>query len=192
MDETIQIFLVAAIGALATILAAVISRGDMAVALKPTALSVEGQWHGISVYVPIDSYSPGSEAIYKFDIEFQQTGSRLRFREWIQEIRDTEGTLLPQAGRVVKGKGRVVNDRDIIMEFVEEGSLTRGTFYLTADNWVRNVSGVITVRNPHFGAVATVKVLMRRKSEPVPTLAELGWQRLKEFGSSAPVQRTQK
>ena len=157
----------AAIGAFGAAVVALITKYDILSLFKRTKFNLTGSWHGMSVYMPVDIYNVGSECVYKFTAELKQSGGKISFSENITEFYDIDLTRIEKhPPRIIDGKGRVLSDKDVIIQFNEKDSLTCGTMYLTIDTWGKELQGIMSVRNPYFGTPAGVKIVLRTALVP--------------------------
>ena len=133
----------------------------------------------MSIYVPIDIFNVGSECIYKFSAEISQFGTRIRFKEIINEFFDIAGNRIEGTpARVIEGNGQILEEKNIIVQFREKGSLTCGTMYLTTNNRGTEIQGIVAVQNPYFGTPVCVKIILRRSNEQHVTFEEIGAKRI--------------
>lgn len=175
MTASTATVIAALIGALGVVFAALISKYELLPIFKTTKFNLTGAWHGMSIYVPIDIYNIGSECVYKFCADINQYGGKISFYEKITDFYDIDLTKIEDhSPRIIKGKGKVLGDKDVIIQFKEKNSLTCGTMYLTIDTWGKELQGVLAVRNPYFGTPAVVKIVLRRASEKDVTPNDLG------------------
>jgi len=185
MTEPTASVIVAVIGGAAAIVAALIAKYDLLLLLKRTKFNLSGAWHGMSVYMPVDIYNVGSECVYKFTAELKQFAGRVRFTETIADFFDIDMTRIDNhPPRIIEGKGRVLSDKDVIIQFTEKNSMTCGTMYLTVNTWGKELQGIISVRNPYFGTPAGVKIILRRAGERAVTAEDLGVRRVKAMADA--------
>lgn len=177
--------LTAIISALGLIISALIAKYDIVQIFKIRKFNLTGTWYGMSVYLPVDIYNVGSECIYEFTSEIKQIGSKIIFKETITKFYDIENNEIEKhLARIIKGQGKVLSDKDIIIQFTEENSLTCGTMYLTIDTWGKELQGIVAVRNPYFGTPAAVKIVLRRAGEKKVTKDYIGLNRIKAMAEA--------
>jgi hypothetical protein len=115
----------------------------------------------------------------------KQFGSGLDFKQTMTEFYDIDMRKIEKHKlRISKGKGKLLNDKDIIIQFKEVDSLTCGTMYLTIDTWGKELQGIISVRNPYFGTPAGVKIVLRRAGEELITPEYIGIKRIKAMADA--------
>ena len=177
--------LAAIIIALASIASTVMIKYDLLPIFKKTKLNLTGDWRGLSAYFPIDIYNVGSECVYEFSAQITQSGSKIKFRENINQFFDIDMNLVENhSARIIVGEGKFLSDKDLIIQFTELGSLTCGTMYLVVDTWGKELTGIIAVRNPYFGTPAGVKIILRRVGEKAITSDELGLPKIKAMADA--------
>ncbi len=143
--------------------------------------------------MPVDIYNVGSECVYKFSAQLRQFGGTISFTETIDEFYDIDMTRLEKHPvRIVEGKGRVLGDKDAIIQFKEKSSLTCGTMYLTVDTWGNELQGIIAVRNPYFGTPAGVKIILRRVGQKAVSADDLSVSRVKVMADAFVKDRAKK
>lgn len=175
----------AVIAASGAIIAGLIAKYDLLLLFKRSRLNLTGTWQGVSIYMPIDIFNVGSECIYRFSAEISQFGGTIRIKETIDEFFDIDGNRIDgHAVRVIEGKGKVLGDRDIIIQFREKDNLTCGTMYLTVNTWGKELQGMIAVSNPYFGTPAGVKVVLRRAGEKQLTYDDIGVRKVKAMAEA--------
>jgi hypothetical protein len=142
-----------------------------------------GKWHGWSVYVPIEGFFfTDREAIYQVIAEFEQKGRHVSMTEVLKEIYNIDGARLEQySPREFVGKGEMVSEADVTLNFQEKGGLTCGTMYLVLNTWGDELYGIVAVRNPYVGKPVAVKILLRRIEKQMPSLEELGIDRIRNM-----------
>ncbi len=86
-------------------------------------LNIEGQWQGMSLYIPLQNDSD-HECIYKLRVKIKQRGPYIIFEESIYEILDDNHSPLQRPERIVKGRGKFHGDKDIIIRLQEQKGLT--------------------------------------------------------------------
>lgn len=176
--ETATVF-AAAIGAVAVLIAALISKYDLFSLFKKTTFNLSGNWQGMSVYMPIDSYNVGSECVYSFSAVIKQSGNRLKLLETIKDFFDLNMTKLELPLRIIEGNGKIVGEKDVIIQFTEKGSVNHGTMYLSSNSWGKELQGIIAVRNPYIGTPSIVKIILGRSDSTPVTPEKLGINKVK-------------
>jgi hypothetical protein len=185
MTQQTAMVISACVASASAIIAALISKFDLLLSFRKTKFDLSGKWYGMSVYLPVDIYNVGSEAVYKFSAELRQSGARLKFEETIEEFYDIDMSKIDKHPiRVVRGSGKMLSNKDVILHFDEKDSLTCGTMYLTLDTWGKEMQGIISVRNPYFGTPAGVKIVLRRIGEKPVTIEDLGLARIRAMADA--------
>lgn len=141
-------------------------------------LNIEGQWQGMSIYIPLQNDSD-HECIYKLRVTIKQNGPYIKFKESIYEIFDDQHTLMQRPERIVKGQGKFHGDKDIIIRLQEQKGLTCGVIYMISDYWGNELSGYIVVTNPFDGKPVVVRILLRRAGNQIVKVDDLKFEELK-------------
>lgn len=137
-------------------------------------LNIEGQWQGMSLYIPLQNDSD-HECIYKLRVTIKQNGPYISFKESIYEILDDQQTLMKRPERIVTGQGKFHGDKDIIIRLQEQKGLTCGVIYMISDYWGNELSGYIVVTNPFDGKPVVVKILLRRTDGNIVQISDLNF-----------------
>jgi hypothetical protein len=150
--------------------------------------NIAGSWHGWSVYLPVDGYFfEDHEAIYRTNATFKQRGKLLTMHEHLVRIYDIDGRLLEHIpARRITCRGRFFNGMDAVVSFTGEGARTSGSMYLALDAAKQELYGMLVVRPRKNARPVAVKILLRRSEVTIPTLEELGIDRIRRL--SAPEQ----
>ena len=183
MTTQVATIVAACIAAVGAILAAIISKTNIIPRFRRTRLKISGKWHGWSIYIPVDNYNPGTECVYKIQAEFNQRGSHVSMNETLQEFFDLEMNRLEQKPRHFVGKGSIVGESDVALDFHEIGGLSYGTIFLVINPTADELEGVIALRNFYVGRPVSVKLSLRRIDDKVPPVEELGIDRLRILAS---------
>jgi hypothetical protein len=157
---------------------------------RRTPRNITGIWQGWSVYVPVDGFFfEDREAIYRIEAEFGQRGQRLTMRERITRIYSIDGRPLDQIPtREITGSGRFSSDVDAIVTFSSKDVSFSGTMYLALDATSNELYGILVVRPRHNARPVAVKLLLRRADDTLPTLEDLGIDRIRRLSESDDLQ----
>jgi hypothetical protein len=144
--------------------------------------NISGSWHGWSVYLPVDGYFfEDREAIYRTNVTFKQRGQSITMREQLVRIYDIDGRLLDHIPvRTITGRGKFFNGVDAAVSFGRDAP-TSGAMYLALDQAQQELYGMLVVRPRKNARPVAVKVLLRRSEVTIPTLEELGIDRIRRL-----------
>ncbi len=148
--------------------------------------NIAGSWHGWSVYLPVDGYFfEDHEAIYRTNATFKQRGQSLTMHEQLVRIYDIDGRLLEHIPeRNITCRGRFFNGVDAVVSFTgDQGASTSGAMYLALDAAQQELYGMLVVRPRKSARPVAVKVLLRRSEATIPTLEELGIDRIRRLSA---------
>jgi len=168
-------------------LAWVVSHSRLADGLSRSQVNLNGQWHGWSVYVPVDGFFFGDqEAIYRTEAEFFQKGRRLRVSEKIHQIYDIHGRPLDHLPpRRFTGRGSVGKQGELVLWFHEQGGVANGAMLCHVHDGGNAIYAVLCVRPRLNGRPVAVKLQLRRASQPMPDLDTLGIDGLRRLAGPA-------
>lgn len=172
-----------AVGGLIAVVIMRIFSGPVRARWRRAASSIAGSWHGWSVYLPIDGFFfEDREAIYRTNATLVQRGQRLTMHEQLIRIYDIDGRHLEHIPeRLITCRGRFHNSVDAVMTFVSKDAATSGSMYLAFDGARQELYGMLVVRPRKNARPVAVKMLLRRSGAPIPTLEELGIDRVRRL-----------
>ncbi|ESA37759.1 hypothetical protein N836_35905 [Leptolyngbya sp. Heron Island J] len=167
MDPGTATLVASLIGAIAVVASAIITKYDLYLVFSRSRINISGEWRGYAVYVAGEfSEPPNAEALYRVNFRFNQIGSLVFMEARVVEVFDIYVTQIPNSpARFLKGKGHMLRGQDIVIAFANQGSLTCGTIYFTLNTFLREMDGIVALRNPLLGKPVAVKILLRRESE---------------------------
>jgi len=179
-----DIVLAAIIAAIATIIAALISKYDMLSLIWRAQFNLSGEWRGMSVYIPINIFNVDSECVYKFSARISQIGRKITFNETIENFFDINMNPLTRLPRQIEGKGKLFGDQDVIIQFKELNSSTCGAMYLVVDRRGIELEGIVAVTNANFHRPVAVRIILRRIDQEEVTEDELDLPRVKAIANT--------
>jgi hypothetical protein len=144
-----------------------------------------GTWHGWSVYLPVDGFFfEDREAIYRINATIEQHGRRLAMYEQLIRIYDIDGRLLDNTPvRKFTCKGRLTNSMNAILTFGSADGAISGTIYAALDPAGDEIYGILAVRPRRTGRPVALKMLLRRAEAEMPTLEDLGIDRIRRMST---------
>ncbi len=144
--------------------------------------NISGSWHGWSVYLPVDGYFfEDREAIYRTNATFRQRGQSITMNEQLVRIYDIDGRRLDHIPvRAITCRGRLFNRIDAAVSF-GTGAPTSGAMYLALDQSQQELYGMLVVRPRENARPVAVKILLRRSDAAIPTLEEMGIDRIRRL-----------
>ena len=178
MSDTIT---AAIIGVVGTLVVNLVLKYDLLYFFNSERVNISGNWTGKSIYVTIDICNETSEFIYEFTANIKQFGRIVFFNETILRIYNLHEEKLELETRKIKGRGRIFNKKEVLIQFREAKSHSIGSMYLSfSNNWGTELSGLMTVSNPYFSIPATVKIKMRPQGKDVD-ISELNFSYIKKM-----------
>ncbi|MDD4822032.1 MAG: hypothetical protein PHI48_05690 [Bacteroidales bacterium] len=160
------------------IITAIITKKEWILFFEKPKIKLDGKWKGISIYVPLENDND-LECVYKINADIEQKGRRIKLTENIYEILDFNNNVLRKEPRTFVGKGKIMREQDITIDFNEKRGLTCGVMYLVSDYWGNELKGLMAVTNPYCGKPVVVKILLRRVDKEDIKVDDLGFNYLR-------------